>query len=262
MTTDETPLRVEQHGPHLVATIDDPVTRNALSDALGRQLHALLDRLADDRSVRSLVLRGANGVFCAGANLKGSVGARESQRDQVRALSVSMGDLLLKLVRCPLPVVAVVEGPAFGGGFGLACCADIVIAGPTARFALSETRLGLVPAQIAPFVLSRVGLNGALKLALSGERLDGPGAKAVGLADIATDDPDQALDALLDNIDRCGPEANAATKRLFLDLATQGLETFREKAADIFLAALEGAEGREGIAAFTEKRAPAWSRGG
>jgi isohexenylglutaconyl-CoA hydratase len=157
-------------------------------------------------------------------------------------------------------VIALVDGPAFGGGFGMTCCADIVLASARARFALSETSLGLVPAQIAPHVVARIGLRQARRLALTGEQISGQRAVDIGLVDITAetvDDLQAALEDLLNKIRRCGPRANGVTKRLLQSLAPAP-ETFIEAAADAFTAALRGPEGQEGVAAFVEKRKPRW----
>jgi isohexenylglutaconyl-CoA hydratase len=250
-------------GTDLTATIDDPATRNALSDALLADLLSLLDAIEADPQPRALVLKGSGGLFCAGADLKGDtlVEAAENADDPVIALSKLGGLLYQRFNACPIPTIAAVDGPAFGGGFGLACCADIVLAGPRARFALSETRLGLLPAQIAPFVLARIGLPAARRLSLTGRRIGPEDAVAIGLADAAYPD-DQTLQAglqeILADVRRCAPKANIATKALFLSLSRLSEPDFADHAADLFAASLRGPEGREGLAAFMEKRNPNW----
>jgi len=129
-------ITLEMRGPHLIVTLDHPDTRNALTDELMHELNVVLDHTRDD-------------------------------------LSVKVGDLYAKLNQYPKAVVAVVEGAAFGGGFGMVCCADIVIVGDKALFALSETSLGLAPAQIAPYIVTRLGEAGARRLAVSGIRWSG-----------------------------------------------------------------------------------------
>ena len=149
-------ISIDVRGPHLIATLDHPPTKNALTDQLMSELNQLLDVTADDTDFRSLILRGANGVFCAGADLKAALAHIENPpgaEDPVALMNRNVGELYAKLNSYPKAVVAVVEGPAFGGGFGVACCADIVIVGDDALFALSETTLGLPPGQIAPCLL-------------------------------------------------------------------------------------------------------------
>jgi len=245
-------------GPHLIATLDHAATKNALTDQLMAELNQLLDHTADDLSIRSLVLRGANGVFCAGADLKAALAKLDvpvTGTDPVAVMNRSVGELYNKLNNYPKAVVAVVEGPAFGGGFGMACCADIVIVGDNALFALSETTLGLPPGQIAPFVVSRIGQSATRRLALSGMRVDAVEALRIGLADQHCDAEsiEVELTRLLNMISKCAPQANAVSKRLI-----QSVSPSIDAAAEAFAECLRNEEGREGVAAFNQKRPAAW----
>jgi len=139
-----------------------------------------------------------------------------------------------------------------------------VIATPKTRFALTETSLGLPPAQIAPYLVLRLGERVARRLALTGARLDGKEAAAIGLADFFCETESQLrdqLEALLTSIERCAPGANAETKRLFRACRAESPDAYIATAAKSFAAALRGLEGKEGVAAFLEKRAPSWARG-
>jgi isohexenylglutaconyl-CoA hydratase len=259
-------LELERRGAQLVVTLNDPATRNALSAAMLADLEAVLAATHDDRTVRAIILQGRDGMFCAGGNLKGAFGEAApapGARDPVHEENQRGGRLLHDLNHHPMAVIALVDGPAMGGGLGLACCADIVITTPRARFALSETSLGLTPAQIAPFVINRIGLATARRLALSGAHFDGAVAAAVGLSDHHCESAEQAagtLQRLLADIGRCGPYANAVTKALLFEVAGSGRDDVIRRAADAFTACLRSDEGREGIAAFLEKRRPAWAR--
>lgn len=147
-----------------------------------------------------------------------------------------------------------------GGGFGLACAADIALARKDAKFALSETTLGLVPAQIAPFVVARIGQAQARRLALSGERIDGVEAERIGLVDFVAEDAtalETSLLAILQGIGRCAPGANAATKALFQKCAEGELGPILDRAAQAFARQMR-TEGAEGVAAFRDKRDAAW----
>lgn len=259
----ETVVKLEDRGGHLFATMDDPVTRNAMTEGLLAGLEALFDRVEGDAAVRSVVLQGANGAFCAGADLKGvGGGAATGGRDDPVWLSNQRGGwMFARLNALPVPVIAVIDGPAFGGGFGMACCADIVLVTRRARFSLSETGLGLVPAQVAPHVVGRLGLKTARRLALTGQRFDGPYAVEIGLADQfaeSVEDLQPALTAILTDIGRCAPGANRVTKRLLQSVSGSPDEAFIARAADAFAGAIRGEEGREGVAAFTEKRPARW----
>jgi len=260
-----TTLRLERQRGRLTITLDHAPTRNALTGTMVAELEAVLETVDPDRTLQTIVLRGANGVFCAGADLKTALVRLEQSHapgspDPVATDNMHAGHLFRRLNAQPQTVVAVVEGAAFGGGFGLACCADVVLCTDRARFALSETGLGLPPAQIAPYVLGRLGLRTARRLALTGQRLTGRDAAALGLADELCDAAaiEEHLAALLTNIGRCAPGANAATKDLFLSLAQLPSVGVIDRAAALFAACLRSPEGREGVAAFNEKRSAAW----
>jgi len=258
-------LELERKGGYLFVTMNDPATRNTLSATMLADLEAVLAVTRDDRTLRALILQGRDGVFCAGGNLKGAFGEAAPAADAgdpVHEENQRGGRLFHSLNRHPMTVIALVDGPAMGGGLGLACCADIVITTPRARFALSETNLGLTPAQIAPFVINRIGLAAARRLALTGARFDGAVAAAIGLSDHHCESPERAADTvqrLLAEIGRCGPHANAITKALLLEVAGIDRDDLIRRAADAFTACLRSDEGREGIAAFIEKRRPLWA---
>ncbi len=257
-------LQLERRDFCLFVTIDDPRTRNAVTDWLLEDFEAVLAASREDRTIRALFIQGANGVFCAGAELDGSKAARGDPSEGKGApwhANKRGGTLFQMLNSHPMPVIMLVDGPAMGGGLGLVCCADIVICTDRARFALSETSLGLVPAQIAPFVVRRIGLSAARRLALSGTRIDGSEAEALGLADFLVSTPEElhrVVSKVLDGIGRCAPGANAAAKALILEQVLEIPPDYADRAADLFASCFNGAEGREGIAAFRERRPAAW----
>ena len=248
-------------------TLHQPETRNALSPDMVAELAHVFIQAAQNDAVRALVLRGSAGFFCAGGNV-GNFQSRlqanaDEGEDPVVSRNRAFGHVLQALTALPMPVLAVVEGAAMGGGMGLACCADIVLATDDARFALSETGLGLIPAQIAPFVQARVGRRVALRLGLSGERVSGTLAQQLGLVDALAADS-TALDALqaqwLNRILGCGPQANRSLKALLSRDVTgdPSLGAWLDDAAQRFAQCMRS-EGAEGIAAFRERRAPSWS---
>ena len=266
----------------LRVTMNRPERRNALSPEMVDELVALftlLAPLAPEGELRAIVLRGAGGNFCAGADVKGMQSARasgdagggaggagSSQQDAKQAVARGnrrFGDLMSAVNDVPVPVVAVVEGAVMGGGFGLVCVADVALALRDARFGLPETGLGLIPAQIAPFVVQRVGLTQARRLMLTGARLDGAEAARLGLVHEVCDDAaalEAALAGTLTQIRRCAPLANSATKRLVLSVQGRPLATVLDEAAQVFADASLGDEAREGTLAFVEKRLPKWAQ--
>lgn len=262
-------LLLQRQGPHLHVTLNRPEARNALSAEMVDELDAVMDAVAGERGVRSLVLRGAGGTFCAGGDIREFRSAYQASArpaegpDPIAVNNRRFGHFMTRFNSLPQVVVAVIEGAAFGGGFGLACGTDVAICLGDTRFAISETGLGLLPAQIAPFVVQRIGLTQARRLALTGARVDGEEAARLGLVHYACADAgalEARLAAVLRDIGRCGPAANAATKGLLLDSLTLPLGTVLDQAAEAFAQAMRGEEAREGVAAFLGRRPPAWQR--
>jgi isohexenylglutaconyl-CoA hydratase len=183
-------------------------------------------------------------------------------RDPVAVLNESFGRLCLAFSDSAKPVVAVLEGAVFGGGFGLACVADVVIAEQGAKFRLSETTLGLVPAQIAPFLVARLGFSTANFLAVTAAVLDGMAAREIGLVHEVVAGEDalaEKIAAVLASVKKSAPGALAATKGLLRRARLEAPEALIADAADVFARAARGAEGIEGMTAFLQKRPPAWA---
>lgn len=244
-------------------TLNRPDCRNAMSLKMVHELSAVLDSVKDAPSVRALVLRGAGGHFCAGGDIKDMAGARAAGVEAFRELNRAFGGMLEKAQSCPQVLIAVLEGAVLGGGFGLACVSDVAIASSEARFGLPETTLGIIPAQIAPFVVKRIGLTQARRLALTAARFNGSEAEHLGLVHFS--EPDSAaiearLQQVLNQVRHCAPQANAQTKALLLATEQEPLDSVLDRAAELFAVAVTGAEGAEGTMAFVQKRAPSWAQ--
>jgi len=243
-------------------TINRPDCRNAMSLNMVHELRAVLDSVKDDLSVRALVLRGAGGHFCAGGDIKDMAGARAAGVEAFRELNRAFGAMLEQAQSCPQVLVAVLEGAVLGGGFGLACVSDIAIASSSAKFGLPETTLGIIPAQIAPFVVKRIGLTQARRLALTAARFNGSEAERLGLVHFSEPDSDaleQRLHEVLGQIRQCAPQANRQTKALLLATEIEELGPLLDCAAVQFASAVTGAEGAEGTMAFVQKRTAKWA---
>jgi isohexenylglutaconyl-CoA hydratase len=268
-------LALEFESGWLRIWLDRPQTRNALSGEMVAELTAVLNAVREDRSVRGITLRGRGGVFCAGGDLKsfgsmlsGSEPARPdgepdpARIEEVARFSRGAGELFGMLDTVPQVLLVLVEGAAMAGGLGVTCTADVVAVTRDAKFALTETTLGIAPAQIAPFVVNRIGLPAARRLMLTAARFDGTEAGRIGLADHVVDDA-AALDAVeakvREQVLRCAPAANAVTKELIMATRTANREQMLDLAGRGFARCLLSAEGREGITAFLEKRKPAWA---
>ncbi|WP_207884469.1 isohexenylglutaconyl-CoA hydratase [Pseudomonas sp. 30_B] len=256
-------LLLERDGGVLHVTLNRPDSRNAMSLAMVGELRAVLAAVRDDRGVRAIVLRGAGGHFCAGGDIKDMAGARAAGPEAHAALNRAFGGLLEEAQAQPQVLVAVLEGAVLGGGFGLACVSDIAMAAADAQFGLPETSLGILPAQIAPFVVKRIGLTQARRLALTAARFDGREALRLGLVHACADSAEslgEQLTQTLDQVRRCAPGANAATKALLLATETEALDTLLDDAARQFATAVTGEEGAEGTLAFVQKRKPVWAQ--
>ncbi|MCP3960615.1 MAG: enoyl-CoA hydratase [bacterium] len=249
-------VRYETRGPAAWILLDRPEKRNALSAAMIAQIAEALDRASADDAVRAVVVTGRGPAFCAGADLEAGVDLADAGAGPRNPFA----RLLQRFQTCAKPVIAVVNGPAFGGGLGLVAAADIVIASSDVVFSFSEVRLGLIPAMISVMVLPRIGPHNARRLFLTGRRFTAEEAVGYGLVHRVTsaDDLEAAAEDEIAEIAKGGPIAVAEAKRLIREIPSlPENEAFHRAAA--WLAELVGSEeAREGVAAFVEKRPPKW----
>ena len=258
-------IRFETRGAFVFVTLDAQATRNALSDVMVAGLNDALAIAGSRPETRALVIRGAGGTFCAGGDfsrfreLMASAAPAEGP-DPIAVFNRGFGAMLERLQACPVVTIAVVEGAAMGGGVGLAAACDFVLAGGTAQFGMPEVTLGLPPAQIAPFVASRLGVGTALRLMLTGRRITAAQALACGLADEVLEPAalNDRVNALLTELGRAEPAALRATKAILQKCRTEALAPTLDFASLAFAAALRGAAASEGLAAVSAKRPAAW----
>jgi isohexenylglutaconyl-CoA hydratase len=254
-------LIVARNGPVLKVTLNRPDARNALSQTMVRELTETFEEAREDAGIRAVVLSGAGGSFCAGGDLKGMEERRETSPEGTAASNRRFGALLELADALPKAVIALIDGAAMGGGVGLVAIADWAIAERRAQIGTPEVTVGLVPAQIAPFVARRIGEAQARRLASFGLRLDAEAALRVGLVHELADGPEDLAArgvAAVNQVLRCAPAAVAETKALVRRAASAPLGPTLDAASHLFAAALAG-EAREGIRAFVEKRKPAWA---
>ncbi len=260
-------LIVKREGSRLYVTINRPESKNAINHEVVEDLTSITRLISADRTLRTLILRGSQGTFCAGGDIRGFKESfsgpppAQGEPDPIAENNRRFGDFLILFNSLPQTVIGVIEGAAFGGGLGLVCVTDIAICMADTKFALSETGLGVVPAQIAPFVVQRVGITNARRIALSGARFDGRHAKELGLVHFIVNNAeelDATLKTVLNDIGRCAPGANAATKQVLLDSLVGRLPQVLDAASEAFAAQLRGHEGQEGVKAFLEKRPAPW----
>jgi methylglutaconyl-CoA hydratase len=238
-------LRVERDDDVLRLTLARPETRNAFDAAL---IAALAEAFVDVGRARAVVLAGDGPSFCAGADVEWMRASVDLDYEANVAEAMALRRMFEAIDRCPAPVVAAVQGHAFGGGAGLVACSDIVVADEGAVFAFSEVKLGIIPAVISPFVLPKIGPSAARRYFVTGERFDAATALRIGLVHEVTDDLDAAVEQVLAELRTAGPRAARAAKRLVLD-RPDGPETARRIAER-----RASPEGQEGLRAFLDSR--------
>ena len=241
-------------------TIDRPQVRNAFDDELVTALTQAARRLGDDAAVRVVVLTGRGAMFSAGADLDAMRASAGRTYDDNVADALTLGAMFRTLWDLPQPVIGRINGSAFGGGAGLVAVCDVAITVPDAMFGFPEVRLGLVPAVVSPYVVRRIGPGPARALFVTGERIDAAHAARVGLVQrvVADSDLDAAVEQVVAACLRGGPAAIAVAKRL-PELALGDLDAATATTPSLIADARAGAEGREGVAAFLERRRPSWA---
>jgi methylglutaconyl-CoA hydratase len=243
-------------------SLNRPDKHNALDGATMSELHRALTEIERNSQVRVVVLTGAGASFCAGADIahmRSMLGATEEQNV---ADAMVLARLLRKLDEFDLPVIARVNGNVFGGGVGLVACADIAIAVDSAKFALTEVRLGIVPAAISPYVVAAIGNRHARRLFLTAAPFAADEARDIGLLHLVTavDQLDLQVNAQIDLILRGGPEALRAAKKLVRRvMAAPDRDALGEETARLLARLRVSPEGKEGLSAFLERRKPSWS---
>lgn len=251
-------ITVEMSGPVANITLNRPDARNAMSNQMVAELLGAFTRLRGEAgaSVRVVVLRATGSVFCAGGDMR-DLSSLETPAESDATLEL-LDELLRAVNEAPQVVVARVQGAAMGGGLGLICVSDIAIAVASARFGLPETRIGLAPALISPYIVARVGFTQARRLMLTGARITADAAREIGLVhEVAPDDTlDQRVDGVVSDVLRCAPMALRECKRLLFAVA-DGSSTVGDRAA-VLRRLRAGEEAQAGMLAFLTKRPAPW----
>jgi len=248
-------------GDVLHLRLNRPDVRNAIDEDMIGDLTVAVREGGNDAEIRIVVLSGEGKAFCAGADV--GYMRRLSEFDEAANLqdARALSDCFLAISDCPKPVVAMVHGAAIGGGVGLVAAADIVIAAEDTKFALTEVRLGILPAVISPFVLRRLGPAACRRLFLSGERFAARRAQELGLCDqvVPAEELDAAVEAMLEQLRFGGPTAQAACKRLLDEIGPLPLHEAARRTPGYIARQRATPEAKEGFSAFFEKRSAAWA---
>ena len=255
-------LLLERAGPVARLRLNRPALHNAFDAELISAMVSALEGLAGDDGVRVVVLEGAGASFSAGADLNWMRGMAAASEQENRDDSLALARLMRALDELPKPTIARVHGAAFGGGVGLVACCDIAIGAEGAKFGLTESKLGLLPAVISPYVIAAIGARQARRWFATAEVFDAAQAQRVGLLHevVAADALDAAVDRQVALLLKAGPVASARAKTLVRDVAWRSDRDAIDAAnADLIAKLRVSPEGQEGLSAFLDKRAPGWT---
>jgi methylglutaconyl-CoA hydratase len=253
-------LRFTREGPTARVTLNRPEIRNAFNDQMIADLFETFRSIRSNEDLRVVVLTGEGEAFCAGADLnwmKRMVGySYEENYDD----SLALARMLHEIYTCPKPVIGRINGHAIGGGTGLVAVCDIAIASSQALFAFSETKLGLTPATISPYLLKRMGERHLREYFLTGERFSAARALEIGLVNaVAAPEMIDAMIAAKENLILSGgPEALGVSKELIREIGQRSIEENGPYTAEVIAKLRISKEGQEGMNAFLEKRKPRW----
>lgn len=254
-------LRVDSSGVAHLA-LNRPEVHNAFNETMIEELARCFHFLSASNAVRLVVLSSNGNVFCAGADLAWMRRASGNGLNANHQDAVRFADMMRAIHGCSKPVIARVNGGAFGGGVGLICACDIVVASDQAKFAVTEARFGILPAVIGPYLIESVGVREARRLALTASPVDASEAQRIGLVHFVTqsDSLDEQIDRLISELGRNGPTALQEIKSLFNDLSARRIDDEAMKVTASTIARVRSTEeAREGFAAFFDKRRPNWS---
>ena len=257
-------ITTRRDGPVEHVTLNRPDVRNAFNEHVIAELTAWasgVDEPAARRAIRVVVLSGAGKMFCAGADVAWMSKTIHYTEDENLRDASSMSRMFTAINKVPVPVIGRIQGAALGGGAGLAAVCDIVVADDAALFGFTEVKLGILPAVISPFVLAKIGQSAARELFLTGARFTAARAKEIGLvhAVVAAADLDATVNRYVQELLTAGPEAIAAAKALIPVVWGRDSDAVTPITAAAIAARRVSPEGQEGLRAFLEKRAPAWS---
>ena len=260
-------LRVERTGPQDVVarvTLSRPEVHNAFDASLIADLRSTFVGLAREEpaALRAVVLAGDGSSFCAGADIAWMRAAMQLDVEGNEQDAMAMADMFETIDTCPVPVIVRVQGAALGGGMGLCAVGDVIIAESGARFGFTETRLGILPAVISPFVIAKIGETHARALFPGGRRFDALRAQRIGLVHEVVEGEealDMAVEAAIADVLDAGPTAARAAKAIVREVRGLGHGSSKWHTARVIARQRVSDEAREGFEAFEHKRRPSWA---
>ena len=257
-----TTLDIRRPSPHVAEVwLNRPEVRNAFNDGVIAEMTTAFEQLGADPQLRAVVLGGRGKVFCAGADLSWMRAMAGYSWDQNLADAAGLAQMLWTIYRCPVPVVGRIQGDCYAGGVGLAAVCDVLVAAEGVHFCLSEARLGLLPATIAPYVVRALGEQASRRYFTTAERFSATQAHALGFVHevVAADALDARVAEMVAALVANGPAAVRACKQLVQDVAGRPIDTgLRDDTARRIADIRSSAEGRDGVQAFLDKREPGW----
>lgn len=254
-------LVIDTEGHVATVTLNRPDVRNAFNETMIAEITSAFEALNARDDVRAVVLAANGKAFCAGADLNWMKKMAGYSDDENRADAMRLARMLSAVYTCTKPVIARVHGDAYAGGMGLVCAADIVVASDNVRFCLSEARLGLMPATIAPYVIRAIGEQASRRYFVSAEVFDCASAERLGLVSerVSVEQLDATVQRIADSLCANSPNAVRECKRLVQDIAGRPLDDALIEDTAARIARIRASdEGREGVSSFLEKRTPSW----
>jgi methylglutaconyl-CoA hydratase len=239
-------------------TLQRPEVHNAFNLKVIEEVTKIFQELGESPYVRMIVLAGSGKSFSAGADAEWMKAQGLASPEENRATARLMLTMFETIERCPKPVIGRIHGAALGGGVGLVCAVDIAVAGPNAVFGFTEVRLGILPAVISPYAIRRIGESQARARFLTGSRFRAEEALRIGMVHYLAEDLDAQIDHICSELTQAAPDAVSATKQLVREVTALDPALVGEHTVETTSRARASQEGREGMAAFLEKRVPSW----
>ena len=246
-------INVDVNNSVATVTLNRPHVRNAMNIPMMTEMTDCFNQLSKQSDIRIIILRGNGESFCAGADIQHMKDSGSKSEQYNKSDSHLLADMYYAVDHCPKPIIGIVHGHAFGGGFGLCNVCDITIADENTIFALSEVLIGIIPAVIGPYTVKKIGLSAFRALGISGERIDGKYAEKIGLVQYAVpfNDIEDLLESVISQLKKGSPNAQSKFKDYIKNMDSLD-------ATDVISELRASEEGQEGLAAFIEKRKPNW----